>query len=613
MADNSDFNDLAAAEGLPAVKKAVNKAVAADKGIPFGAFIIKPDGVYSIKGDDGEEVFFCTRLEPVGIARTGDGNHFALLLKLTDLDNRTKFWTLPLEMIQRAGGEEARAQFGRMGGAFGPGIRARTAFPDYLQSILRYGRRNLSRVTLADRCGWHEKGEDRVFVLPGETIGTLGKEEVILTGYGEGAPDYSTAGTVADWQKQIGRLCAGNSRLTLAAALPLAAPLLLPVGGEGGGFNFVGSSSIGKTTLHYVAASIAGSPGDFIKTCNATSNAFEAVAALHNDAVLLLDELGEASPEQIGGTVYKLAGGIGRGRADQHGNARERRHWRVIFATTGETDLATMMKSAGRRTFAGQELRLCDIAADAGQGLGVFETLHDFTNPAELADHLRAAAGRVHGAVLRAYLARLVAELSNPKQRAERLRWLNECRQTFIKSAVPATASGQVHRAAGRFALVAAGGELASTYGLTGWRIGEATDAALTCFNAWLTRRGTTGQGEVDQLLRQVAAFFETHGDGRFTNMSADKQRPTPNRAGFRRAVDTETGTSGSMTEFFVLPEVFRSELVAGFDSTWAARELVNRGLLRPGSDGKPQSTHRLPGLGTPRCYHFPARFPDEL
>lgn len=616
MAENSDFNDLAAAEGLPAVKEAVKKAVAADKGIPFGAFMVKKDGVYwtpTSKQSEPEELFFCSRLAPRGIARTGDGNHFALVLELTDLDNRVKVWNLPLELVQRAGGEEARAQFCRMGGAFGPGIRARTAFPDYLQSILRYARRNLPRVTLADRCGWLIAGEHRAFVLPGASIGTLGKEEVILTGSGDGMPDYSVDGTVADWQEQIGRPCAGNSRLTLAVCLPLAAPLLFPLGGEGGGFNFVGSSSIGKTTMHHVAASVAGSPGDFIKTCNATSNAFEAVAALHNDGVLLLDELGETSADQIGGTVYKLAGGIGRGRADQHGNARERRQWRVIFATTGETDLATMMKTAGKRTFAGQELRLCDIPADAGKGLGIFEELHHFPTAAEFADHLRAAAGRVHGAVLRDYLRRLVAELSNPAQRAARLRWLQDCRQTFINSAVPAGASGQVHRAAGRFALVATGGELASSYGLTGWRIGEATDAALTCFNAWLDRRGTAGQGEVDQLLRQVTAFFETHGDGRFTNMSTDKTRPTPNRAGFRRTVDTETATNGSMTEFFVLPEVFRSELVAGFDSTWAARLLVDRGLLRPGSDGKAQSTHRLPGMGAKRCYHFPARQNDEM
>jgi len=583
MAENTDFNDLAAGAGLPAVKEAVKKAIAAEHGTPYGAFTVKKDGVYytaTPRNGEPEEIFFCSRLAPLGIARTGDGNHFALVLQLTDFDNRIKTWIISLELIQRAGGEEARAQFSRLGGAFGPGIRAKALFSDYLNSILRSARRNLPRVTLADRCGWIESGKHYAFVLPGETIGTLGKEEVILTGTGEELPDYSTAGTVSDWQNLIGCYCVQNSRLILAVSLPLAAPLLFHIGGEGGGFNFVGSSSIGKTTLHHVAASVAGAPGDFIKTCNSTSNAFEAVAALHNDAVLLLDELGEASAESIGGTVYKLAGGIGRGRADQHGNARARQQWRILFATTGETDLATMTKSTGKRTFVGQELRMCDIPADAGQGQGVFEEIHDFKTSAEFADSLRASAGRVYGALLREYLRRLVAEMNEPHQRTARLKWMHESRQSFIKSAVPPSASGQITRAAGRFALVAAGGELASEYGLTGWQSGTATAAAMTCFNAWLSRRGSLGQGEVEQLLRQVAAFFETHGEGRFTNMSSEKPRPTPNRA--------------------------------GFDSTWAARVLVDQGLLQAGSDGKPQAPHRLPGMGLRRCYHFPAQITPE-
>lgn len=612
MAEQSDFNDLAAAVGLPAVKEAVNKAVAADKGIPYGAYLIKKDGVYwTPPKEDAEEVFFCSRLLPRGIARTLEGNHFALILTLTNVDRRDKLWSLPLDLVQKAGGEEARIQFGGMGGYFGPGIRARTAFPEFLQSILRYGGRNLPRVTVADRCGWMVSGEHHAFVLPGETVGTLGKEEVILTGFGEAPPDYASAGTVADWQEQIGTPCIGNSRLILAVSLPLAAPLLRPLGGEGGGFNFVGSSSIGKTTMHHVAASVAGDPAHHVKSCNGTANSFDATAALHNDGFIPYDELGTSPADRVGEIVYGLAGGIGRGRADQHGNARERKQWRILFATTAETDLATLMKSAGRRTYAGQELRLCDIPADAGQGLGIFETLHDFPTAAAFADHLKAAAARVHGTVHREYLRRLVAELNNPHKRVERLNWLNEVRQSFVAAAVPPGASGQITRAAGRFALAAAGGELGSTYGLTGWTIGTATDAALTCFNAWLDRRGTAGHGEVDQLRRQVAAFFELHGESRFSNMSSDKPRPTANRAGFRRTVDVAM-TEERRTEYFVLPEVFRGELVAGFDPTWAARVLIDQGQLKPGGDGKPQSVHRLPGMGSKRCYYFPAAFDPD-
>ncbi len=612
----TDFNDLATANGgLAAVKEKIAPVIDAAKGKPFGRYIVKPDGVFQqITDKDGnlEEVYFCTRLEPLGIARTADGSRFTLVLELTDLDRKTKIWTLPQELIYRSGGDEARVQFVSLGGCFGAGTRERTGFTDLFKSFCRQPR-HLPRIILAERTGWIYKGEHCAFVQPAETIGTIGKEAVILPDPGDGAPDYSTSGTLDDWQQQIGRFCAGNSRMVFAVSLILAAPLLCPTGGEGGGgFNLVGGSSSGKTTALHVAASVAGSPPGQLKTCDNTANAFESTAAQHNDALLLLDELGQAHPEQIGQIVYKLSGGIGRGRADQSGNARERRQWRILFLTTGETDLATMMAGAGRRSFTGQELRLADIDADAGSVMGIFEALHGFTNPADLADHLRDSARRYHGVVLRQYLDKLVAEMNDPAQKAQRLRWIAETEAAFIKDAVPPGASGQVHRVAKRFSLVAAGGELGTHYGVTGWKEGEATLSALQCFRAWLSRRGTAGQGEVEQLLRQISEFFERHGESRFSDMASKSKQPTPNRAGFRRSVASGLDDDNRQTEFFVLPAVFRSELCHGFDPRWAAQVLVEKKLLALGYDGKPQSMHRLPGIGSTRCYHFPVPVQPE-
>lgn len=609
MSDKSDFNDLAAKKGLSLVKSEVDTAISVEKGIPFGRYIVKPDAVYlQVEDKEGhvEENYFSTRLAPLGIARTSGGDKFTLILELTDLDRKTKIWTLPQELVYRSGGDEARVQFVTMGGSFGPGTRERSQFTDLLKSFVR-NPRNLPRITLAARTGWLSKGEHDVFVLPDETIGTLGKEQVILPDPGDGAPDYSISGSLENWQEQVGRYCIGNSRLAFAASLPLAAGLLSVCQGEGGGFNLVGRSGDGKTTALHVAASVAGLPTGQIKTCDNTANAFESTAAQHNDACLFLDELGQAHPEQIGQVVYKLAGGVGRGRADQNGNARERRQWRTLFLTTGETDLTTMMAAAGKRSFTGQELRLADIEADAGQNMGIFETLHDIDGPAECADHLKAAASRCHGVVLHGYLNKLVAEMNNPDQRAVRLRWITEVQTHFMAIAVPAAAAGQVHRVAKRFALAAIGGELGTLYGLTGWKSGEATDAALKCFNAWLQRRGTAGQGEVEQLLRQVAEFFELHTESRFALWESKSKQPVLNRAGFRRPVTNGLDTESFVYEFFVLPGVFKNELCRGFDPRWAAKVLIEKKLLRMGSDKKTQSTHRLPGLGLKRCYHFPA------
>jgi uncharacterized protein (DUF927 family) len=412
-------------------------------------------------------------------------------------------------------------------------------------------------------------------------------------------------GSLEEWQEQIGRYCVGNSRLAFAVSLPLAAALLPFYQGEGGGFNIVGRSGDGKTTALYVAASVAGPPEGQVKTCDSTANAFESTAVQHNDACLFLDELGQAHPEQIGQVGYKLAGGVGRGRADQYGNARDRRQWRILFLTTGETDLATMTATTGKRSFTGQELRLADIEADAGEDMGIFEELHDIPTPAELANHLKNSVSNVHGAVLRGYLERLVTEMNNQEQRPILLRWIAETQKRFMDSAVPPAASGQVHRVAMRFALVTVGGELATHYGLTGWGAGEATRACLKCFNAWLKRRGTAGQGEAEQLLRQVDEFFERHGDSRFPLVDSKSKQPTVNRAGFRRRVTTDFDIEGAVCEYYVLPEAFRKDLCCGFDPRWAAKVLIEKRRIAQDKDGKPQVVKRLPGFGTKRCYCF--------
>jgi len=396
-----------------------------------------------------------------------------------------------------------------------------------------------------------------------------------------------------------------------ACALALAAPLLHLRGLGGGGFNLVGPSSCGKTSALHVAASVSGAPAGLLRTCDSTANAFESTAGQHSDSALLLDELGQAHPEAIGQIVYKLAGGIGRGRADHHGNARDRRQWRILFLCTGETDLASMMQTTGRRAHTGQELRLADIEADVGIGHGIFETIHSFTSAAELADHLRDAASKHHGHLLHDYLTRLVEEVNDPARKSARLQWIAEVEQTFMARVLPPGASGQVCRVAARFALVAAGGELGSHYQLTGWHPGEVLDAAVACFESWLTRRGTAGMGEVDQLLRQVSGFFERFGESRFQKMETKTRgTPPPNRAGFSRAVHLGDTLDPDATafEFFVLPSVFKEELCTGFDSRWSAQILIDRGLLQPGNDGKAASVHWLPGLGkSSRCYHFPA------
>ncbi len=158
-----------------------------------------------------------------------------------------------------------------------------------------------------------------------------------------------------------------------------------------------------------------------------------------------------------------------------------------------------------------------------------------------------------------------------------------------------------MHRAAQRFGLVAAAGELAIKVGILPWDQDEAIEGVATCFQAWLAARGGIEPAEITAAIAQVRHFIEQHGESRFTPWHGDSNRLTINRAGFSRATDD------GGTEYYVLPEVWKSEVCAGFDAGMVARTLAERGLLiLDTSDGKLQSRHRLPGNKNPvRCYRL--------
>jgi len=167
--------------------------------------------------------------------------------------------------------------------------------------------------------------------------------------------------------------------------------------------------------------------------------------------------------------------------------------------------------------------------------------------------------------------------------------------------------SGQALRAAARFGLVAAAGELATAFGITGWEPHEAERAALSCFRAWIDARGGAGNMEETALLKQIRQFFEVNGEARFSPWSrvTDDHAPrTSNRAGFVR----KDATSDVLT-YYVLPEVFRSEMCDGFDYREAERVLIAHKWISIDKDERAASKVRLPGYGKgkpTRCYVMP-------
>ncbi|MGO3741420.1 hypothetical protein [Kerstersia sp.] len=78
--------------------------------------------------------------------------------------------------------------------------------------------------------------------------------------------------------------------------------------------------------------------------------------------------------------------------------------WRLLFLSSGELSLADHMQEVGKRAHAGQEVRLPDIPADAGAGLGLFDTLHGLPDARALAEHIKAVTRRTYGTAGRVFI-----------------------------------------------------------------------------------------------------------------------------------------------------------------------------------------------------------------
>jgi uncharacterized protein (DUF927 family) len=570
--------------------------------VSFPPYRSTATGIYYHDPDpEADPLQLCGPLEAVAETRDASGDSWGVLLRWQDHDGRQHEWALPRASLAGDGVDARRVLLD--GGLFiAPGRKAREHFNCYLTAV-----KVEARSRAVTRVGWHPTPAGMVFVLPDQTFGDTVGERVLLQTTSTLAHSFRTSGTLADWQRQIAAPCIGNSRLTLSCSMGFAAPLLDVMSEESGGVNLRGASRTGKSTALRVAGSVCGGGGvgGFVRQWRATSNGLEGTAEMHCDALLCLDEMGQVDGREAGEIAYMLANGTGKGRAARDGSARRAAQWRILFLSSGELSLAEKMGEAGKRAKAGQEARLVDVPADAGVGFGLFENLHGFESADALARHLRDVTLQLYGTPLREFLERLTERLADDRDGLVDL--VRGLREDFIAAHVPAGASGQVLSVAGRFSVIAAGGELATALGVSGWPDGEAERAAATCFRAWLAERGGVGAREIDIAISQVRGFIEAHGSARFESpwekRSLDRDgnsiiERVNNRAGFKRRA-----TADGPWEFLILPEVWKTEVCRGHDSRLIAREMAGRGLLIPGTDNKPAALERVPGIGPTKLY----------
>lgn len=527
---------------------------------------------------DGEEtpieIWICSPLHVDAVTTDQHQNNFGRLIRFRTTLGRWRTWAMPMDML-RGDCADLRGELLSMGVEIDP--HGRSALAGYLQRSPPK-----RRIQCVMQTGWAAGTDFKAFVLPDAVIGP--KADSVAFQSGEGVcEEYAPAGTLDGWQSKVAAMAVGNPLLMIGICAAFAGPLLARCGAESGGMHFIGDSSTGKTTIVEAACSVWGGAG-FKRSWRTTGNGLEGVASLFNDSLLALDEISECDPRQVGEVVYMLGNGRGKQRASRTGAARAVSRWTSSVLSTGERSIETTMIEGGHAVKAGQSVRLLDVPAQ--RQYGAWDNLHDHQSGAEFSNALKRAAVAHYGHAGRAFLEKLTRDHDDFGKALE-----------FIK-ATPELQTpgeeGQAKRAAARFAVLALAGELATSYGVTGWPVGEAIKAAGVGLAAWQSLRGGKGKGnsESGQIVDKLTSFIERHGDSRFSDADSDDDRiPVRDRAGWWRNVGGDAGPA-----YLFTGEGLR-EALKGFDFNRALDALQLAGMISaPNADGKRAKAQRIRG-----------------
>jgi putative DNA primase/helicase len=539
-----------------------------DAGRPPRGFHVVDDWMRRRVEKDGVEQWepMCAPIEVTALSRSETSENWGRCVRFNDADGSTHHFSIPASML--AGDPNPPLQMLADAGLTFADSRLTTR-----QEIVALLQRWTppARVTAVETLGWSP--DRRAFLFGDGRV--LGDQSVVFQTIAAAgaAGEMRVHGTLDEWRSSVSICCLDNTILIAAVSTALAGPLLDLIGMESGGVHLFGKSSEGKTTAQLVAGSVWGSPR-FKQTWRATSNGLEGVAAACNSTCLVLDEISEISGKEAGAAAYMLGNGHGKVRADRSGAARRAVRWRLMYLSSGEMTLADKVAEGGGRTRAGHEMRLLNISV-TGRKHGVFDRLHGAANGASFAGRIGAAAAGAYGTAGPAFVEFLMADqpAAIARVRAETARF--EADADYLQNL--GGADGQVLRALGRFAVIAAAGEVATEAGITGWPAGAARFALYHLFEVWLAARGGTGAAEDRDAVDRVRAFLVAHGDARFQELLTDATgvlavsgaRVIHDRAGWK-----------DQTHFWIAADVWSREVHAGFSPTQSARALFAAGLL---------------------------------
>jgi len=529
------------------------------EGIPAG-FECRPDGIYEAAERGATDAYWlCSSLTVTAAFEDPAGRNRGRVIVFEDDRGRRQMVSLfnrELETDLR----KVRRDLADRGFWLRRGPKAHDAF----LRLVRDWRVPLT-LTATDRFGWTDRS-CRSFVLCDGRI--LGDGRVHFTGETglEPSAGQLSSGALADWRQHVAALCAGNPLLIVAISLALAGPLVELLGEAGGGLHLRGDSTSGTSGILKAAASVWGRP-DRAGNWRATPSALEGAALGANSMLLAIEEAGGLSGRDLYRAVSTLGSGVAKRRASGVGPAATANCWRVAILSTGKASIADRIAEDGRQAKQGQDVRIIDFEA-GGRPYCAFDQLHGSSDGAAFSQRLKDASLHAYGTAGEAFVRKLLDRAPDFHEAARRML---ESTVAQMRDRNALGADGPAMRVARQLALIGLAGELATKHEITGWKRGDALDAARLVFRSWLTERERRDGSVANAALTRLRAFLQAEADGFAERSSGQAESETP-RHGWRDK------------DYYYFPsETWKG--IHGREVRKATRDLADAGVLLPGDD----------------------------
>ena len=472
-----------------------------------------------------------------------------------------------------------------------------------------------SRERVIAHAGWCG---DR-FLLPDGTVlgapSTDGEAISLL----DAQTNLGVRGSAADWANSVGMYLTPNPLLALCAGVGFSGPVAALVNRPAPGLNIVGKTSTGKSCALLVTASIWADPVQFKMSWSATASGLEGHAALRNHLVMALDEVGAATKSGIE-SVYSLADGQGKARANRDGSAKNSARWACAFLSTGEVTLPERMAELKIKVHTGMTIRFIDCEATGKYGL--FSNLTGHDTPAAMARQVEAAAKKAYGAAGRAFVEWIMRDKDTVAERVSDI--LDDVALNPDKYGGNASMAPHNGRALERFILAGVSIGLAGEAGLVpSMTMEHGLKYAGAAFRRWLGADNgqavETRQG-VDTLIKLLLQYANTDrfivlDDGTSFHHRPDLDVQARTGAPVLGWKQTSNAPDGSTLHYLLMT---REQMAMAAGVTVAgvrqvADELLRRGLLMAGDRAETRTQRKRIGGAQVSVYVLknPTLMPD--